>query len=112
MKNNPIQRSRGACSRSCDISVEGENEMKAKKAAPQAQRSTYTPTARERAADMTRKAECVPDAKIDEGEVTKTSENRPHELRRALLQMNALGTSDWRFYNGLIGQIANVSSQG
>jgi hypothetical protein len=77
----------------------------------------YEPTAAERAAvmahfDRKKRTSPSPRLKVSEKEgATEISLNHPEPGTGTLLLMHALGTTEWDFANGIINQLANVSTK-
>ena len=91
--------------------------MKTKKDAPKATKPAYKASSHEALLlreYLARSANgSVPKLKVlDEKGLPKISPDHPVEIVGYLLLMEALGTMDGDFANGLISQLANVGSQG
>jgi len=77
----------------------------------------YEPTSGERTAisKYLARREAKPSVRIKvskNGGVPKIETDHPHEIIGEALLMDALGTADGEFLNGILGQLANASSHG
>jgi hypothetical protein len=90
--------------------------MTTKKSKLNAAKPKYEPTSREQAAIdnfvARNAANPTPRLKVLTGKVATISPDHSHDLVGQMLLMDALGTGDLDFFNGLINQLAKAGSQG
>ncbi len=90
--------------------------MATKKPQPDAAKPKYEPSSQELAAlgkYLARKADSSgPRLKVVKGKVVRISPDHPDEFIGFVLLMDALGTADGDFVNGLLHQLSNAGSEG
>jgi hypothetical protein len=90
--------------------------MTTKRSAPKAAKSKYEPTSQEQTAianHLARKAmSLAPRLKVLDEKIGRISTNHPDEAVGLALLMEALGTADWDFLDGLLGQLVSVGANG
>ena len=90
--------------------------MSTRKSHPTAGKAGREPTSQERSAIenyLARKAASpAPRLKVSDKNVWKVPPDHPNEAIGSLLLMEAFGTADENFLNGLLAQIANLTTTG